>query len=73
MKHPTPNPTRFQEWIRAYGVKALARKMQLDPTSVSKWANGKGQPNLDHATVILQLAKGKLQASDLVMQKGGVK
>lgn len=63
--------TTFPDWIREQGVNALARKLGVDPSAVSKWAQGKAQPNLDHAAAILALAKGRLKAADL--KKGGAR
>lgn len=58
--------TTFSAWIRVQGINALARKLGVDPTAVSKWANGKSQPNLEHAAQILSMARGKLKAADLM-------
>ena len=58
--------TTFSAWIRVQGINALARKLGVDPTAVSKWANGKSQPNLDHAAAIIAMSKGKLKPADLM-------
>jgi DNA-binding transcriptional regulator YdaS (Cro superfamily) len=43
----------------------------VDPSAVCSWAKGKTQPNLDHATTILTMAKGQLKPADL--KKGGAR
>lgn len=69
MKHK--EPITFAGWIATFGVRKLAKRLGVDPSAVSKWAKGTAQPNLDHAATILELAGGKLSASDL--KKGGAR
>jgi hypothetical protein len=61
-------PTTFPDWIREFGVNNLARECKVDPAAVSRWAKGTAQPNLDNATTILNLAKGRLKPSDLLKE-----
>jgi DNA-binding transcriptional regulator YdaS (Cro superfamily) len=63
MDQPTLN--KFGAWIKAYGVRALARRLGVDPSAVTNWKKGRTQPTLDHAAEILKLAKGKLKPNDL--------
>jgi phage terminase small subunit len=69
MTKQKPQPITFAGWIEEQGVNALARKLGVDPSAVSKWKKWTAQPNLDHATAILAMAKGRLKPADL--KKGG--
>jgi DNA-binding transcriptional regulator YdaS (Cro superfamily) len=60
-----PTLSKFGAWIKAYGTRALARRLGVHPSAVTLWKTGRTQPTLDHATEILKLAKGKLKPGDL--------
>lgn len=56
----------FRDWVRAYGIRRLARDLNLDQTTPSKWANGKTLPGGKNRAAVLALAKGEVTAEDLL-------
>lgn len=71
MKHKKPQPITLAEFVREFGAAKLATLCKVDRTMPYKWARGESAPNLDHAEIILNAAKGRLQLADL--KKGGAR
>lgn len=70
MRNKKPQPITLAEFVKEFGAVKLARLCGVDRGMPHKWAQGINAPNLEHAEVILQAAKGRLKLADL-KRKGG--
>lgn len=73
---PAQGAAKFAEWLEKYGEEKLAEDLDVSKWTVYKWRQyAKGQPNgaaprPKHLARILELAKGKLKASDIYPAEG---
>lgn len=75
-QNPPPVPTtatapKFAKWLRDYGEAKVAESLGVSVWTVFKWrqkADGQengAQPRSKHLGPLLELAKGKLKATDI--------
>ena len=65
------NAGKFHAWVRAYGVTALARDLQVIPRTIYWWLNARPDghqvhPRVEHAQRMVELSKGKLKLDDIL-------
>ncbi len=68
---PAKGAAKFAEWLKKYGEEKLAEALDVSKWTVYKWRQyAEGQengaaPRPKHLSKLLELAKGKLKASDI--------
>lgn len=49
--------SRFARFVKSYGVRSLAAKLEITPDAIYKWIRGSVAPRSSHAEVIQRLAR----------------
>lgn len=49
--------TKFEQFVREFGVEKLARSLEIDPSAVYHWLQGRSIPDPKNAIKIQALAK----------------
>jgi transcriptional regulator with XRE-family HTH domain len=52
-----PGQTKFDHFVREFGVEDLARRLSVDPTAIYHWLRGSTSPHPANAIKIQRLAK----------------
>jgi hypothetical protein len=53
---PKTERSKFERFVRSYGVVRLAAKLSLHPSAIYHWLRGINAPKLSHAAMIRRLA-----------------
>jgi len=51
------NPTKFDQFVRAFGVENLAQRLAVNPSAIYHWLAGSTSPHPANAIKIQKLAK----------------
>lgn len=58
--------TKFDQFVREFGVVNLSRELEINPSAVYHWLAGSTRPRIEYADQILSLAKRRRFALSLV-------
>lgn len=53
----TPGHVRFRAWKGARSNSAVAARLHVDPSRVSRWLSGGGRPDLPQIVLLSRIAK----------------
>ena len=59
-------PSKFEGWVRNFGVANLSRSMVCSRFAVYKWLNGASMPRTDRMLVISHMSAGELSMADII-------
>jgi DNA-binding transcriptional regulator YdaS (Cro superfamily) len=57
---------RWKKWIRDFGPRKLARKLEISPSAVYQWLMGQTNPKTDHMRKIIKISRGELGPGDFI-------
>ena len=57
MAKKTEEPTKFDQFVREFGVEDLARRLAVNPSAIYHWLRGSTSPHPANALKIQHLAK----------------
>jgi len=57
MRRRIPNRSKFEQFLRRYGVARMAAQLQIDESAIYHWLRGVTRPKPEFAVIIQRIAR----------------